>query len=348
MGKHIARACFLNYNEGKEVRDMGRSHEIRISEQEQQYLKWNLDRMRESFVGKPIEGKKFHLIRRYLDDRKDDFPKQVEENFPVLYKALKELPSGKCLYNQIYGGDGVTLATVEQLAVFCTKVFHFDHAVTAEELTTKDLSPFPSMRKVSGLWGRYEGIYRCFYLDQESDGKDLYGAILQLKEVDAKLQCRMVMGIRKDRYFDKLEKMLKDEKLAVVSELDRMNLKDDNDRTQLYYYEGTMDDRSFPEYYLIKMIRDQSNHSMALFLRNWSRSKKLQYSGGIAMAVRCRKEEILTYSMLLTREPFSLIGEKEFLLKHLAGTMQQNGLKESKDMDESLDREGRKHSKTRK
>ena len=93
-------------------------------------------------------------------------------------------------------------------------------------------------------------------------------------------------------------------------------------------YDGTLDDRLFPEYYLIKMIRNQSNHSMALFLRNWSRSKKTQYSGGIVTAVRYRKEEILTYPMLLTREPFSVIGEKDFLLKHLAGTMQNNGLKE--------------------
>ncbi len=321
---------------------MARPSDKMISEQEQQMLKWNLNAMSRSFSGKLISGKKLHLLKRYMKER-DNFDDRLKDQHPILHEALNDdelLPSGKTLTKHLEGPT--PYKTVEKIALFCTRVFAFPHEITADDLLTQNLLPFPPMRKTSGLWGRYIGIYRTFYFEPNENEDKLSGALLQLKEAQGDLRCRMVIGIKTEYCFEKVEELLRiDSSKDFVNYLDRLNKENRNDSAQMYYYEGTIDDRTVPEYYLIQLRRYESQHAMTIFLRSWSKSQKPLYSGGIATVIRCRKEEILSYPMIVTREKFSLIGDKDLMMKHLQGTLQENSLKETKDMDESLDREAR-------
>lgn len=344
---------------------MSRPKISRISAEEQSLLLHNIAAIEACFVGEEIEGKKLHLLKRYVDERESregSFRDSLNEKYPSLLVGLDILPSGKTLAKDLAKDPSVraSRATVRKLAAFCTQVFAFDHEITAEDLLTKNLHPLPPMRKVAGLWGRYEGVYRCFCHGTEFSEKEIYGSLLSLKDVDGNLQCRMITNIRTDENFDEAVKLLhgknadKEEKISkktgqphrkesswIDQQLHLLNMKDQNQKTQMYFYEGSIDDRSCPEYYILKLQRYESQHSMMLFLRSWGKSKKSLYSGGIATVMQCRKEEMLTYPMVVTREKVSLIHEKNLMLKYLAGTVQENGMKETKDMDEQFDREVR-------
>ena len=316
-----------------------------ISEKEQQQLLRNMEAMEGAFSGRLIEGKKLHLLKRYFDEQETkngSFKEQLQAEYPILAEALEEktLPSGKTLTKHFV--EGAPYKTVERLAKFCTNVFAFSRQVTADDLLTKNLR-FPPMRKIGGLWGRYSGIYRCFYLEPNEKEEPLSGALLELKEVKGNLICRMIVGIKTAYCFDKAADLLKNNNSSksLTNHLDCLNTEDENDSKQMYYYEGTMDNRTIPEYHLIQLHRYESQHTMSVFLRSWSRSKKPEYSGGIAMVVRCRIEEMLNYPMLVTRQRFSLHSDEELILKYLTDTLQENSLKASKYMDESFDHEER-------
>lgn len=324
---------------------MARPKDAVISEQEQRYLNWNLQAMQTRFAGDPIEGKKLHLIKRYAE-RPDDFRLKLEEHYPVLYEGLKYLSSGKTLAKNLNGQT--PYKAVQELAIFCTQVFAFQHTVTAEDLLTKIFDPFPPIRKVSGLWGRYTGMYRCFYLEPSTDTEEICGAFFYLREFDSFHQCYMVIGIREDWLFDKVETLvqgLKDNmnplviQQKLIQSVSQCNQEARNKGAQVYYYEGTIDDRTIPDHHLIHLRRHDSNHTLSIFLRSWRKSQKNLYSGGIGTAIRCRTEEILTYPMIFTRseELLSFSRDTHFLLSHLKKATLESRIKVTKDMDELLD-----------
>ena len=320
---------------------MARPRNRIISEEEFEQLKINIKAMEKSFSGEWISGKKLHLIKRYGDEK--GYKEILKRTHPVLYKALWEeniLPSGRMLSKYLEGE--MPHKTVEQLAEFCTKVFAFPNTVTAEDLMTKNLSPFPPMRKKAGLWGRYVGTYYCYYQDPGLPEQDLYCALLQLDDTDGDLKCRMVIGIHDEYCLDKAEELLKIRSAKdYTHHLDILNQADLNQSTQMYYYQGTIDDRTVPEYYLIQLRRYESQHAMTVYLRSWSQSKKAEYVGGIATVLRCRKDEILSYPMILTRKKLSLQKNRDFLISYLDGTMEESGIKGTKSWDEQFDKDVR-------
>ena len=319
---------------------MARPRNRIISEEEFEQLKINIKAMEKSFSGEWISGKKLHLIKRYGDEK--GYKEILKRTHPVLYKALWEeniLPSGRMLSKYLEGE--MPRKTVEQLAEFCTKVFAFPNTITAEDLMTKNLSPFPPMRKKAGLWGRYVGTYYCYYQDPGVPEQDLHCALLQLDDADGDLKCRMVIGIRDEYCLNQAEELLMKIRSAkgYVHALDLLNQEDRNQSTQMYYYEGTIDDRTVPEYYLIQLRRHESQHAMTVYLRSWSQSKKAEYAGGIATVLRCRKDEILSYPMILTRRKLSPLKHRDFLLSYLSGAVEEDGIKETKSMDEQFDKD---------
>ena len=290
--------------------------------QELERLAGNLSAMRRQFVGSPLSGEKlYQLLRSKWSDA--EYDRELKEKHPVLHQAAAGFRSWNTVYQQTEGGQLPTRELVEDIAAFCTRAFAFDSDVTAEDLLCRDLAPFPPLRRENERWGRYVGLYRCFYLypdSLEGDELQLHGALLQLREERGKLLCRWVTGIRRDERFGALEELMTGAPWAdVPRRLTAFSRTLPPYEGRLVCYEGSMEP-SIPGFFLLRLQRVEHPNAAVVALRRWDDSAQPDYSGGVALATLFRdhsKANVACHAMLLTREKMSLAGERALLMRHL-------------------------------
>ena len=309
-------------------------------EQEREHLRFNLESMRASFTGKGLSGEKLHILLRNKS-RDSAFDARLKADHPQLYAALANFRSWNLVYQQTDGGkEEPTRELVEDIAAFCTAAFAFDEDVTAEKLLSRNIAPFPALRRAGERWGRYQGLYRCFYLypdSLEDEDVQVHGGLLRLREEKGKLLCRWITGIRQDARFEPLERLLETTPDAdMASALTEFSRELPPYERRLVYYEGSLDP-GVGGFFMLRMQRAGHSNSALLFLRRWDSSAQPTYSGGVALAHLFRdqsKSNMACHAMLITREPMSLARERELLMRHLKYTNNdEKGLCVSVDMD---------------
>lgn len=303
-------------------------------------LHQNLDAMGEQ-LGMPLYKFRRDLNKNYgINPLADKFK---QEHRPV-YDALDELPSASTLWNQTGKdpADPLKEDTVAKIAKFCSRAFVFDKPISPEDLMTRDFSSFPPMHK-TGQWKRYEGLYRCFYINPDESQPQLNGGLLKLKENNGFLQAFLVTGIWRDRYFDGLEKIIDQcptDQLAAKCQAYSHQHPDAEMR--LVTYQGSAE-TTIQGYFLLRLPRvpreDHSNTALIL-LRRFDTSAQSNYSGGIASITLCRGDNITSYAMVIVRERLSLSGDGEFLTHYLNQTDSgPKGIMVSKDLDKVWNRD---------
>lgn len=325
---------------------MSNQNLTRITDEKQKkQLLQNLESMKECFQGEPFSGEGLAQIMRKMknddhSEKNEDFKKKLAEYQPLLYELL----SGNTLQGwgtvdaMISGRKEPSQRFVKDLALFCTKAFVYDESVTSEDLLQRDMAPFPPLRQVRERWSRYAGIYRCFYPYHGDRGLELRAALLQMKEKAGELHCCFITGIRRDRRFPEVLKLFEEDlQKNFVAELEKYNKSLPSSEARLACYQGKMDP-SISDYFQLRLQRmEEGNNNVAvIFLRRWDKSAQPLYSGGIATVTLCRKDDILTYPMTVTRQEMSLKNEKELLLRHLTHSINgEAGLQMSTEMDKS-------------
>jgi len=312
------------------------------SEHEKKRLLANIDAMKERFQGEPFAGENLALLKRKVVEQEESyriFKKKLEEREPLLYKSLTDdtLPSHSSIYDVLAKRKEPSRRFVNDMASFCTKVFSFDETVEADDLLTKDLSPFPPLRRINERWNRYVGIYRGFYPYHGDRGPELRGALLQITEAQGVMLCRFITGVRKDSRFDVLRELL----MADITEeqfaeaFEEYNKSLPSPEARLVCYKGSAE-LSVPGYFLFKAQRIDNQNVALLSLRRFDSSAQPHYSGGIATVTLCRSDDMVTYPMLVTQSAFSLQKDKEMLFRHLKGGIRgKAGLKLSVEMDKN-------------
>lgn len=285
-------------------------------------LRRNLKLMQSSFTGKGLKNEPLHVMLRNKWNY-ETYDKDLRNNHPILHEALQVFRAWNTVYQQTSGRQLPTHELVDDLATFCSAAFSFDEDVTKHDLLTRDLDPFPPLRRESERWGRYEGLYRSFYLypdTLEGDEEQLHGGLLQLREAKGKLLCRWVTGIRREERFAPLEQMLTntpDEEFFAALTVYNKSLPSYEGR--LVCYEGSMDP-DVTGFFLLRMRRVGHPNAAQILLRRWDESAQAFYSGGVALVNLFRdqsKADMVCHAALITRERMSLDKERELLLRHL-------------------------------
>ena len=301
----------------------------------------NLKAMGQRFEEKPLSGEALYQLLRKVREREKypEFAKTLEEAYPVLFETLSGniLPSWNTVYKYTVGGETPTRKFVQDVANFCSKVFSFDTAVLTNDLLNNDLDPFPELRRVNERWGRYVGLYRCFYRYPDAmDGVEpaLHGGVLQLWEEDGALLCRLVTGIRREERFNQLWELM-----AACPEGEGLEqLKVYNDALpeyegRLVCYEGRVD-FDFQGYFAVRLHRVNHHNGALVLLRRWDSSAQKRYSGGIAAVTLLRGDGITQFAMAVTRQEMTFSGDGELLKRHLRGAdLGARGMAVSRQMD---------------
>lgn len=320
----------------------GRKKAERITEEQKNALLANLERMKQCFAGAPFkkEGEELHQVLRKvkapMTEKEINFAAELKEKYPVLHKALfyGPLPGHANVKDFSSGKIVPTKDFVEVLTDFCKEAFAVDETFSTQDLLERELNPFPRLRRIADVWGRYIGIYRAFYFYPESlegDEQELHGALLQLKEnrSNGGLQGRIITGVRRDKRFAALQQLLEDEEKGKIENFYEA-FRAYNDSLPVYEarmvcYEGEVD-FTYSSYFFLRMDRVEHRNSLTLLLRRWDRSAQTYYSGGIGAVTVCRSDGVTCYPMAVTREPFSLEKERPMLERYLRRSQVESGV----------------------
>lgn len=309
-----------------------------LSDKETEYLLNNINAMKERFQGEPFHGEGLSQLRRKVTGReKSDllFQKRLKETQPLLFEIVSgnTLKSHVQIYHVESGKKKANRGFAEDIAAFCTKAFAFDETVTPEDVVTKDLSPFPPLRRINERWKRYVGTYRCFYPYQSERGLELRGGLLDLKEEEGHLRCRLITGIRKDERFEDILGFIKLPIEHFMKRLEQYSKTLSSHEARLACYEGSAD-VSIDGYLFLKAPRVDNQNVALILLRRFDTSSQPHYSGCIAAVTLCRKDDVVTYPMTVSLPEFSMKQEKELLLRYLKDSIHgEAGLSLSADRD---------------
>lgn len=301
----------------------------------------NLKAMGQRFEEKPLSGEALYQLLRKVREREKypEFAKDLGEAYPVLFETLSGniLPSWNTVYKYTVGGEMPTRKFVQDVANFCSKVFSFDTAVLTDDLLDSELDPFPELRRVNERWGRYVGLYRCFYYYPNAVAGEtprLHGGLMHLREEEGALLCRLVTGIRREERFPELWELM----AAHPGEEGLERLKAYNDALpehegRLVFYDGKAD-FEFLGYFMMRLHRMKHHNGALVLLRRWDDSAQKRYSGGIAAVTLFRGDDVTSFAMAITRQEMTFSGDGELIGRHLSVASQgEKGMAVSKQMD---------------